>query len=87
MLSQLLKKKKKKKKKYKYVDRPIISEEQILFNQSIFIFTPRVQIQQGSHIIEFLIDKIDEAKEWINKLITNTFSISAYKIKLTAFID
>jgi hypothetical protein len=87
VLSQLLKKKKKKKKKKKYVDRPITSEEQILSNQSILIPIPRVQIQQGSHTIELPIDKINKAKEWIDKLITNTPSISAYKAKLTAFID
>jgi hypothetical protein len=86
VLSQLLKKKKKKKKK-KYVDRLITSEEQILSNQSVLIPTPRVQIQQGSHTIELPIDKIDEAKEWIDKLMTNTPSIPAYKAKLTAFID
>ena len=74
-------------KKKKYVDRSTISEEQIQPNQSVLIPTPHIQIQQGSHTIELPIDKIDEAKEWIDKLTTNTPSISTYKAKLTAFID
>jgi hypothetical protein len=37
--------------------------------------------------MEFPINKIDKAMEWIYKLLTNTSSISAYKTKLTAFIN
>jgi hypothetical protein len=44
-------------------------------------------ITHGTINIQFFINKSNQAKEWINKLYTNTPSIIIYKAKLIVFVD